>query len=119
MELHTSHPALTVEDGDGVALVSFTGSDLREANVSGLAGELIRLLRESGERRIQLSLGGVEFSSAAGLAGVLALHKAVRAAGGKLTLCDVGSGLYELFALTRLTEVLDVRPAGTPELCLV
>ena len=117
MLIFTSHPCLTVDTADGGVLVSFTGSELRDADVAPLAAELVRLLRESGERSLRLSLGGVEFSTAAGLAGVLSLHKAVRAAGGKLTLCDVTAGLYELLALTRLTEVLDVQKAGALEPC--
>jgi hypothetical protein len=42
------------------------------------------------------------------------LHCRLRAAGGRLVRGSVGERAYEVLAVTRLTEVLDVRRAAGP-----
>jgi anti-anti-sigma factor len=64
----------------------------------------------SGRRKVLLDLDGVELATAGGLGKLLRLNKRLRKAGGELTLCNVAPRVYELLEVTRLTEVLDVRP---------
>jgi anti-anti-sigma factor len=58
---------------------------------------------------LYLDLSGFESPTAAGLGQLVTLHKRLRASGGRLVLCNVGEAAYEVFAVTRLTDVLDVR----------
>jgi anti-anti-sigma factor len=58
---------------------------------------------------VRLDLGPVEYLTSTGLGLFLSLHKRVKAAGGRLSLLNVREPVYELFSLTRLTDVLDVR----------
>ena len=54
----------------------------------------------------------------AALGKFVALHKRVRAGGGRLALVNVVDTVYEVFAVTRLNQVLDVRPAASGIGCL-
>ena len=71
----------------------------------------VRRLRDKpGPHRLHLDLGGVCIPTAGGLGALLSLHKELRRRGGRLVLWNVRPWAYEVFAVTRLTEVLDVRP---------
>jgi hypothetical protein len=50
--------------------------------------------------------------TAGGLGALVALQKRLRAAGGRLSLRNVGGLVYEAFEVTRLTGVLGVGPKG-------
>jgi anti-anti-sigma factor len=86
-------------------VVPFPGKVLSEEWVRAVA----RSVRESGRRAVCLDLRGVERPTAGGLGGLVALHRRLRAAGGGLTLANVGAAVHEALAVTRLTEVLPVR----------
>jgi anti-anti-sigma factor len=79
-----------------------TGEGVREA---------VRLPAAAAAARLHLDLSGVRIPTAAGLAGLIRLHRDLRARGGRLVLLNVQPWAFEVFAATRLTEVLDVRAA--------
>jgi anti-anti-sigma factor len=64
---------------------------------------------KSCKRALYLDLSGFENPTAAGLGQLVTLHKRLLASGGRLVLCNVGEAAYEVLAVTRLTEVFDVR----------
>jgi hypothetical protein len=60
-----------------------------------------------------VGLSGVEYPTAACLGRLVALNSWVRASGGRLVVDRVSEMAYEVFAVARLTPVLDVRrPCG-------
>jgi anti-anti-sigma factor len=69
-----------------------------------------RRLNEAGPDRLHLDLGGVRMPTADGLGALVTLHQELRLRGGHLVLLNVQPWAYEVFAVTRLTEVLDTRP---------
>jgi len=105
--LQLSHPSLRVEES---VLVRFTPAALRDDTLRGVLGQLVRLVNEKGWREVHLDLVGVEFPTAGGLGHLVALHAELRAAGARLVLCNVGGVVREVFELTGLTRVLEVRP---------
>jgi anti-anti-sigma factor len=66
----------------------------------------------AGGRTVVLDLGAVTLPTAGGLGRLVALHQRLRADGGRLVLRNVGAAAHEVFALTGLTDVLDVRRPG-------
>jgi anti-anti-sigma regulatory factor len=86
-------------------LVRFT-----EPSLSGASIE--RLLRLVGPARLRLDFAQVEDLTGNVLARLVALHTNVRAAGGELTLENLAPAAYELFEVTRLTSVLNIRCQG-------
>jgi anti-anti-sigma regulatory factor len=68
-----------------------------------------RCLEESGATLVHLDLGGIRLPTAEGLGALVVLNQALRARGDALVLVNLSAATYEVFALTRLVEVLDVR----------
>ena len=60
---------------------------------------------------IHLDLGDVRVPTADGLGALVALNKELRARGGALVLSNITAGVYEVFCLTQLVEVLTVSPS--------
>ena len=70
---------------------------------------LLRLVEELDQPHLTLDFGAVDFLSSLGLATLLTVHKQLRARDGRLAVVNVRPHIYEIFAVTRLTTVLDVR----------
>jgi anti-anti-sigma factor len=69
------------------------------------------LLSLVGRRRLELDLSNVRFLCATCLGKLIALDRRLRACGGHLVLLDVTPAVYEIFEITHLHAVLDVRAA--------
>jgi hypothetical protein len=61
-----------------------------------------------------VDLSGVECPTAACLGQLVTLNSWLRAAGGRLVVDKVSARAFEVFAVARLTEVLDVRRPCEP-----
>ena len=104
---------LTVEASDGVTAVHFRGpraAALHEEVSREVAERLLELADALAGCTLVVNFSRVTFLTSTLLGKLMALHKRVRAAGGNLVLCDLRPEVYELFQVTRLHTVLDVRP---------
>jgi anti-anti-sigma factor len=72
--------------------------------------ELLSLLGEGGQTVLALDFGNVSFVSSDGLAILLRLHKRLSADGRRLAVFNLRPHVYEVFSVTHLDTVLDVRP---------
>ena len=70
---------------------------------------LLRLVDELDRPHLTLDFGAVDFLSSVGLGTLLTIHKQLRSRGGRLAVVNVRPHVYEVFAVTRLTTVLEVR----------
>jgi anti-anti-sigma factor len=112
MPLQATNPPPHVEAAGGTVVVRLPEEAFREANV-GLTGKrLFQLADDLGPQGLHLDLAAVQFLTSTGLGKLVALHKRVAAAGGRLTLTRVCPQVYEVFEVTRLTQLLDVRQTG-------
>jgi len=116
MSPHRPAPLLHLRQAGGLTLATVLTDDLSDANAEALGEELSRLLKGAARPRLRLDLARVRFLTSIVLGKLVALHKRVRSAGGELVLLNVAGGVYEVFAVTRLDQVLDVRRPG-PEDC--
>ena len=82
---------------------------LDDASVLRAGEELFGQLGEPGADPVLLDLGNVAYLTSTGLDLVIRLHQRVKAAGGRLTVGDVTPRVYEVFAVTRLDRLLDLR----------
>jgi anti-anti-sigma factor len=93
-------------------VATFTARSLDECNAEAVGQELSALAGRLGGRWLQLDLGEVQFLTSTGLGKLLSLYTQVRAEGGRLSLQKVLPQVYEVFAVTHLTSLLDVHPAS-------
>jgi anti-sigma B factor antagonist len=92
-----------------VALVTLTDRDLDDPNAHALGEELVEFTRHFTGSELCLDMQAVSYLSSTALGKFVTLNRKVKAGGGRLRLVGVDPALHELFRVTRLTAVLDVR----------
>jgi anti-sigma B factor antagonist len=98
------------EDGN-VTLVHFVDRKIIDAaNIQEMGDELFALLDRDNRKQLLLSFANVEFLSSAALNKLIVLDRKVKAAGGKLALSNLRPEIQEVFAITRLNQLFDIRP---------
>ena len=91
-----------------VTVVHFTEPHLNEGNVQQIGEELVQLAERLGQGELHLDFSDVQYLSTAVVAKLLSLHKRVTREGGRFVLTHLHD-LYEVFSVTRLDKVMDVR----------
>ena len=94
----------------GTTIATFVAQRLDESNAESIARMLFDLVDRLGRHKLRLDLGAVEYLTSVVLGKLISLNKKVRAVGGELCLFNVRPQVYEIFEVTHLTKVLDIRP---------
>lgn len=98
------------EDGN-VTVVRFVDRKIIDAaNIQEMGDELFGLLEQDSRKQLLLSFVNVEFLSSAALNKLIVLDRKVKAAGGKLTLSNLRPEIQEVFAITKLNLLFDIKP---------
>ena len=98
------------EDGN-VTVVRFVDRKIIDAaNIQEMGDELFGLLDQDSRKQLLLSFASVEFLSSAALNKLIVLDRKVKAAGGKLTLSNLRPEIQEVFAITKLNMLFDIKP---------
>jgi anti-anti-sigma factor len=106
---------LEIEEADDAITVRFRETvSLREDNIPRIAAVLFRVADRLGPRTLSLDLGWVALVTSHALGEFVSLHKKVREGGGRLRVCNVAPPGYEVFEITRLHTVMDIRLATPP-----
>jgi anti-sigma B factor antagonist len=103
---------LQVQTFSAMTVARLTARTLDELNAEAVGQELSALAGRLAGRWLQLDLGEVHFLTSTGLGKLLSLYQQVRAEGGRLSLRNVRPQVYEVFAVTHLTSLLDVHQAS-------
>ena len=109
----SSNPAddlLEVTATDDTLIVGLRFDRLDDSTSQSLSGRLLRLVDQSEENEMHLDLGQVGFITSTGLGLFIALHKKLRDQNRHLALFNVDADVYEVFEVTHLHKLLDVRP---------
>ena len=97
------------EVGD-VAVVRFVDRKILDAaNIQELGEELFTLVEDEGRKQLLLNFSNVEFLSSAALNKLIILDKKVKSHGGKLKLSNLKPEIYEVFVITRLNQLFDIK----------
>jgi anti-sigma B factor antagonist len=101
-----------VQTADDVAVITLTVRCLDDMTAEAAGERLLRLADEQGRHRLCLDLGELPYLTSMWLGKLVALHQKVRSRGGRLILVNVPAPVYEVFSVTQLDRVLDIRPQG-------
>ena len=94
-----------------VTMVRFNDRKIIDAAaIQELGEELFALVEQSNLHNLILNFANVEFLSSAALNTLIMLEKKVKAHRGKLRLCNLRPEIYEVFAITRLNVLFDIKP---------
>ena len=101
---------LRLETIDGVTVVSFVDTKIvTEENIQEVGDQLYSLVEEEGHSQLLLNFGNVQYLSSAALGKLITLDKKVKQHGGRLKLSGIRPQIYEVFAITKLNKLFDIK----------
>jgi len=104
------HRRLQLSQVGDVTVVRFVDRKiLDEANIQELGQELFQLIEEEDRKNLLLNFSSVEFLSSAALGKLITLDRKVKAHSGKLKLSNIRPEIYEVFAITKLNKLFDIK----------
>ena len=108
------HKHINLRQVGAVTVVGFRDDKLVEQGlVSDVREELSQLVETEKPKNLLLSFAGVRLMSSTALAAVLSLTRRMKAHDGKLKLCEMAPMVYEIFAITELNKLFDIRDDET------
>jgi anti-sigma B factor antagonist len=110
-EMETRKDALLrVQKQNDVAVVSFvTSRILDQSNVQQLGEEFDALVDDYQLGKIVLNFQNVSYMSSAVMGKLVGLLKKTKSAAGRLVLCNIEEGIYEIFEIMRFDKMFDIR----------
>jgi anti-sigma B factor antagonist len=104
------HRRIQTSDVSGVTVVAFVDHKILDAaNILELGDELFALIEEDGHKKILLNFHNVEFLSSAALNKLIILDKKVKENGGMLKFCNLRPEIQEVFVITRLHQLFEIK----------
>src|SRR5947209_20327065 len=91
------------------AVVRFTQKNITDLNPQVVGQQLLDLVDQVGQHWVFFDFENVDYLASIGLGKLVALQKQIQARGGRLTVINVRDSIYQVFEVTRLVNVLDVR----------
>lgn len=109
--MSTKRRIVVAEEGM-VSIVRFVDKKIVDsASIEQLGEELNSLVLVENRNQILLNFEGVEFMSSAALNKLISLNNKVKQAEGRLKLCNLRAEIKEVFTITKLDRVFDIRKA--------
>ena len=101
---------LEVREVGDVTVVGFRDQRIiEELGIQEMAQELFQLVEAEGRKKILLNFAAVAFMSSAALGKLITMHKKVKASNGVLKFCNIRPEIFEVFAITRLDRLFDIK----------
>lgn len=105
-----THRRIDVTKLGDVSVVKFQDRKiLDDAAIQELGTELFSLVEHDNRKSILLNFTGVEFLSSAALGKLITLDRKVKAAKGRMKMCHIRPEILEVFQITKLNKVFDIR----------
>jgi anti-sigma B factor antagonist len=93
-----------------LATVRFSDKKIVDSgNIEEMGEEMFSLVEKDHMKHVLLNFDGVEFLSSAALNKLILMDKKVKQVGGILRLCNLRAEIMEVFTITRLNRVFDIR----------
>lgn len=108
----TKHIEVTNFSGSAgeVAMVRFLDRKIMDQLlIQEVGAELFALVEQEQRKNVLLNFTDVEFLSSAALNKLILLDKKLKTAGGKLQLSNMKPEIFEIFAVTRLTQLFAIK----------
>ena len=108
--MSAGHRRVDIEEVGDITVATFVDKKiLDEGNIQIIGNQLFSLVEEDGREKIVLDFSNVEYLSSAAIGKLITMDKKVKSAKGKLRLCSVRPDIYEVFAITKLNKLFDMR----------
>ncbi|MGA2033436.1 MAG: STAS domain-containing protein [Thermoguttaceae bacterium] len=101
---------LDVSEVGAVTVVRFRDHKIVEdISIQELGSEMFQLIEGENRDKLVLNFSSVDFLSSAALGKLITLDKKMKAHGGQLKLCNIRPEIYEVFAITKLNRLFDIK----------
>ena len=101
---------LEISEVGDVTVIRFTDRKiLDETSIQELGAELFSLIEQDERKKLVLNFTSVEFLSSAALGKLITLERKAKAHSGVLKLCHIRPEIYEVFAITKLNKLFDIK----------
>lgn len=108
--MSTGTRRLELEEVGDVTVAKFIDKKiLDEGNIQIIGNQLFALIEEDGRQKIVLDFSNVEYLSSAALGKLITMDKKMKTAKGQLRLCAIRPDIYEVFAITKLNKLFDMK----------
>ena len=106
----TAYQRLEVTEVGDVAVVRFRDHKIVEdISIQQLGQEMFQLVEVDNRDKLLLNFSSVDFLSSAALGKLITLDKKMKAHGGALKLSNIRPEIYEVFSITKLNRLFDIR----------
>ena len=93
-----------------LAVVRFSDKKIVDsANIEEMGEEMTSLVEKEKMKHVLLNFDGVDFLSSAALNKLILMDRKIKGVGGVLRLCELKAEIREVFVITRLEKVFDIR----------
>jgi len=101
---------LEISEVGDVTVVRFLDRKiLDETSIQELGQELFQLIEVDDRKKLLLNFSSVEFLSSAALGKLITLERKAKSHAGVLKLCHIRPEIYEVFAITKLNKLFDIK----------
>ena len=105
-----SYRRVKVHEVGEITVVGFRDRKIIEdLSIQELGQELFQLAESEKGKKILLNFSSVDFLSSAALGKLITLDKKVKTNNGVLKLCNIRTEIYEVFAITKLNRLFDIK----------
>lgn len=106
----SNHRRIQVSESNDVTVVRFVDRKiLDEANIHELGQELFQLVENDKRPKIVLNFTEVEFLSSAALGKLITMDKKAKQHGSQIILTNIRPEIYEVFAITKLNRLFNMK----------
>lgn len=111
---------INVNQSGQVTVVTFVDTKIiDEAEIQELGQELYDLVERDERKKIVLNFSNVEFLSSAALGKLIGFDKRVKQHSAELILSNIRPEIYEVFAITKLTKLFEIKDDEADALAVI
>lgn len=105
-----SDSRIRVKQADGITQIEFIDRNiLDEANIQAIGEEIGAIIESSPKPKLLISFANVDHLSSAALGTLITVNTKIRNKGGKLCLANIDPQIYEVFVITRLNQLFEIK----------
>ena len=101
---------VVTEVGDVTVVQLLDRKVIRAERIEQLGEELFALVEREKRNKLLLDFSEIEFLSSAALNKIIQLERRVRNRGGRIKLCGLHPEISQVFNITKLDQMFDIRP---------
>lgn len=100
---------IAFEENHGVTIVRINARRIDAQVYEDVFAELVKLVEKLQPKKLLLNLTGVQYIYSTALSRLITLHKRIKTYKGELRLCELEPEVAELFEVTQLKKLFDIR----------